>query len=170
MFFLAFNNAYAPYLYKKLSFWETQSYDTTYQDKIRLVKMTYICLLGTLLISFLAYWVSLFIIKLTYAPSYFASIRFLPWAIMDVAFNGCYWMFVCFLYHTLKTKLLGAITFSLSIAQIGLSYVSILWLGSTGVAISASFISFITFIIIAYVAMRSYRLPWGLKCTNKTVS
>lgn len=170
MFFLAFNNAYAPYLYKKLSFWETQSYDTTYQDKIRLVKMTYICLLGTLLISFLAYWVSLFIIKLTYAPSYFASIRFLPWAIMDVAFNGCYWMFVCFLYHTLKTKLLGAITFSLSIAQIGLSYVSILWLGSTGVAISAAFISFITFIIIAYVAMRSYRLPWGLKCTNKTVS
>ena len=68
-------------------------------------------------------------------------------------------MFVCFAHYTFKTKGLGTITFSLSIAQVGLTYLLILKMGAIGSAVSAAIISAITFVAVAWYAMRVYRLP-----------
>lgn len=69
-------------------------------------------------------------------------------------------MFVCFAHYTFKTKGLGALTFSWSVVQIGLSYLLIVKIGAIGSAVSAAVVSALTFVSVAWYAMHVYKLPW----------
>lgn len=75
-------------------------------------------------------------------------------------FSGCYLMFVCFIHYTFKTKCLGMITFSLSLFQIGMSFLLIKCIGAVGAAISSAIVEAIIFLLIAQYAMKVYKLPW----------
>ena len=120
MFLTSFNNAYAPYLYKKLSFFDKDRKGTLVEQK-HLVRLI---------------WRSIFFL------------------------SGCYLMFVCFIHYTFKTKCLGMITFSLSLFQIGMSFLLIKCIGAVGAAISSAIVEAIIFLLIAQYAMKVYKLPW----------
>lgn len=161
MVLMSFNNAYTPYLYKKLTNFDNNENDISFNpDKIKLVKLTYLMLLITLILVLFAYFISWFIIKYIYNLSYHDSLKFLPYIMVAQFFYGGYLMFVSYFHHTFKTKLLGMITFTLSIVQIILSYFLIKWIGSIGVAIASAIISFLTFLFVAVYAMKIYKLPW----------
>lgn len=159
MFLVSFNNAYVPSLYKKLAIFDNNRENTIKEQK-KLVKWIWIGLVVTLFFVIVAYLISVLLIYLMYPSSYYDSLDFLPWVMLGQFFNGCYLMFVCFAHYTFKTKVLGLITLSWSIAQVGLSYLLILWIGAIGSAISAAIISAMTFVFVAWYAMRIYRLPW----------
>ena len=159
MFLVSFNNAYAPSLYKKLAAFDLNKAGTM-KEQGRLVKFIWISLVVTFIFVVGCYLLSVLLIQVMYPSSYFDSLYFLPWVMLAQFFNGCYLMFVCFAHYTFKTKGLGTITFSLSIAQVGLTYLLILKMGAIGSAVSAAIISAITFVAVAWYAMRVYRLPW----------
>lgn len=159
MFLVSFNNAFSPSLYKKLAIFDSDKVGTM-KEQGRLVKFIWISLVVTFFFVVGCYLVSVLLIQIMYPSSYFNSLYFLPWVMLAQFFSGCYLMFVCFAHYTFKTKGLGVITFSLSIVQIGLTYLMILKIGAIGSAVSAAIISAITFVTVAWYAMRVYRLPW----------
>jgi O-antigen/teichoic acid export membrane protein len=158
MVLVSFNNAFSPYLYKKLNRFDKNEGSSA--EKRQLVKLTYLIISLTLGLIIVAYIISIFIIKYLYNITYIDSIKFLPYIMLSQFFYGGYLMFVCYCHHTFKTKILGITTFSLSIIQIVLSYLLIKWVGSIGTAIASTIISFFTFIFVAGYAMKVYKLPW----------
>lgn len=159
MFLTAFNNAYAPFLYKKLTAFDKDRQGTLNEQK-RLVKLIWGIVLLTFLFIVLVYLLSHVLIKIIYAPSYYGSLEYLPWVMAAQFFQGGYLMFVCFAHYTFKTKILGLITFSLSILQVGITYQMILYCGPVGAAVSSALTSLMTFYFVARYAMKVYTLPW----------
>ena len=142
---LAYNNSYNPYLFKKLSEFDKDR-ERTIPQQHKLIKIIWLSLIATFLsVAFI-----------------YGSLDYLPLVMVSQAFNGAYLLFVGFCHYTLKTKVLGAITFSLSLAQVLLSYFFISFFGAIGVAYSSAIISIATFMAVAIYAMRIYKLPWFL--------
>jgi O-antigen/teichoic acid export membrane protein len=158
MVLVSFSNAFAPYLYKKLNRFDKN--EGSLSEKKQLVKLTYSVITITLVLVIVAYIISIFIVQYLYNIIYVDSIKFLPYIMLSQFFYGGYLMFVCYCHHTFKTKILGIITFSLSVVQIILSYLLIKWIGSIGTAIASTVISFLTFVFVAGYAMNVYKLPW----------
>ena len=156
---VAYNNSYSPFLFKKLSEFDKNRDDTMPQQQ-KLVKVIWLSLAVTFLSVALIYVICHFLTYIIYPESYYGSLDYLPLVMVSQAFNGAYLLFVCFCHYTLKTKVLGAITFSLSLMQVLLSYLLIKQFGPIGVAYSAATISIATFFAVAIYAMRIYRLPW----------
>lgn len=159
IFLVSFNNAYAPYLYKNLAVIDKNRDETGWLQK-KMVKLIWASIGGTFFLVLLSWFVSIGLIRVMYAPSYYHSLEYLPWVMAGQFFYGGYLMFVCFIHYTFNTKMLGLITFSLSLAQVGLTYLLIIWVGAVGAAVSSAIISLLTFVFVAWYAMRVYSLPW----------
>lgn len=159
MFVVSFNNAYTPFLYKKLAIFDKDKTGTVKGQK-ELVRLIWGSFVVALVFVALAYLISIYLIKLVYAPIYYASLDFLPWVMIAQFFYAGYSMFVCFIHYTFKTKMLGIITFSWSIAQIGITYLLIGSIGAVGASISSAIVSMMTFVFVAIYAMKVYHLPW----------
>lgn len=159
LFLVAYNNSYSPYLYKKLAKFDKDK-DGTLKEQYQLVKVIWISFVTTLLLVGVIYVVSYYLTVIIYPPSYYGSLEYLAMVMISQAFNGAYLLFVCFCHYTLRTKVLGVITFSLSLVQVLLSYLLILSCGSVGVAYSSAIVSILTFIFVAIYGMRVYNLPW----------
>jgi len=159
MFLTAFNNAYAPFLYKKLATFDKDKVGT-YAQQNQLVRLIRICLWATAVFVTVSYFVSAILIRLIYPAGYLGSLDFLPWVMLGQVFQGGYLMFVCFSHYTFKTKPLGIITFSWSIIACGLAWAGIRIIGPVGVSIASSFVSFAIFVSVAILAMKVYPLPW----------
>lgn len=159
MFLVSFNYAYSPYLYKKLARFDADR-EGTKEEQRKLVRLIRYSFIGTLVFILIIWVISVYLIQVIYASSYHASLEYLPWVMIGQFFYGGYLMFVCFVHYTLKTKILGAITFSWSLMQIAITYILILWIGAVGAAVSSAIVSIATFVCVTAYAMRIYRLPW----------
>ena len=161
MFLVSFSNAYSPYLYKKLARFDADR-EGTQEEQRRLVRLIEYSFIATLIFILIIWAISVCLIQVMYAPSYHASLVYLPWVMLGQFFYGGYMMFVCFVHYTFKTKMLGIITFSWSIVQIVITYVLISWIGAVGAAVSSAIVSMATFVCVTAYAMRVYDLPWFL--------
>lgn len=159
MFLMAFNNAYAPFLYKKLASFDKNQNGTIHEQK-RLVKLIWVMIGMTLIFVIFMYFVSCILIRWIYAPVYFESVVYLPWIMLAQFSQGTYLMFVCFIHYTLKTKVLGLITFSCSVLQVGVTYLMIRYWGSIGAAVSSTLTALLICFLVALYAMKVYKLPW----------
>lgn len=154
---MAFNNAFVPFLYKNLS--ETDT-NILYKNKLKLVKLTYVCLIAYGLLTVFFSFFSDIIIRNLFSSKYLESKEFIVWAIISQAFQGFYLLFVNYLFFTNKTKLLATITISCSILQVGLSYALVGYLGAIGAAYSSVIISIINFVAIMFAAIKAIDMPW----------
>ena len=159
MFLLSYSNAYSPWLLKKLAAIDKDRYGSIHEQRkvVKIVKYSLLCILLFVVIS---YFASVLLIKWAYASSYFDSLYYLPWVMLGQFFYGGYLLFVTFIHYTMNTKILGFITFTLSVLQIGLTYIFILWFGAIGTAVASAIASIFIFIFIAKYAMKVYELPW----------
>ncbi|NDV69012.1 lipopolysaccharide biosynthesis protein [Dysgonomonas sp. 25] len=155
----SFNGAYGPYVFKKLAYFDESTNSLT-NEKRQLVKLTYGFIALMILLIFIIYWISYAIIYFVYDFSYRESVKYLPYIMISQFFYGGYLMFVHYFYHCSKTKILGIVTFLLSVAQILLAYFLIKNIGAVGVVIASALISFLTFVFVMVYAMRIYKLPW----------
>lgn len=159
MFLTAFSNAYNPYIFKKLSCFD-KCKDSTVNEQRRLVKLIYGMILLIFIFSVIMFFISFVLIQIMYDDSYYGSLQYLPWIMLAQFFQGVYLLFVCFIHYSFKTKILGIITLSSSLLQVGITYLMILYVGSIGAAISSALGGlFMTFLVVRY-AMSVYKLPW----------
>lgn len=156
---VSFNNAFTPYLFKKLKTIDRIPSSSNF-EKIAIVKLYKKLLFLLALFVFFSYLASHLFIILIYQESYHESVRFLPFIMIGQFFMGLYSMFVNFAHYTQKTKILGMITFSLTLFQILLSYFLIRMMGAIGSAMSSMIISIAIFVLVALYASRIYSMPW----------
>lgn len=157
---VAFNQAYSPYLYRKLN-------NITLNDKLKLVKFTYAYFAGILL---LAGAISLI---MSWAITHFLNERYLdskeviPWVTFGYAFQGMYFMVVNYIFYVKKTYGLAAITFFGGLIHVALSYLLIKESGSIGAAQATTISFFITFILVWLLSSKLYPMPWGIGIIKK---
>lgn len=159
LFTTAFSNAYSPWLFQKLANIDKNQNDTR-SEQTMIVKLIWIFLVILFLFVGIVYVASYFLTFVVFPESYYRSLDYLPMIMVEQAFTGGYLLFVCFCHYTLNTKGLGAITFSLSLIQVFISYLLINIIGPIGVAYSSALVSMFTFAFIMLYAMHVYRLPW----------
>lgn len=161
MVITSFGNAYNPYLLKRLAnFDKNPSPDNHLQEKRKIVKMSYLFVVGLGLMVLACYFLFYGLIILIYPENYHSSVRFLPWIMLGEFFRGWYIIYINYIHYTYKTKVLGVITFTLSLLQIGVSYIFILKFGTIGAAISSCIISLLTTIGVGIYANIVYPMPW----------
>ncbi len=153
---VAFNQAYAPYLYKRL-----ESIDN--DGKKELVKYTYlyfiIIVLSATALSYIAPW----IITTFLEKRYSMSIQFIPWIAFAFAFNGMYFMVVNYVFYMKKTFPLAIVTFTSGLIHAILSYFLIKQNGAIGAAQATTISTFVTFIGVWILSNKVYKMPWILK-------
>lgn len=159
IFITAFSNSYSPWLFKRLAIFDKDKEGTMLEQQ-RLVKMIWVSLVFIFVLVGIVYVISYYLTFVIYPKSYYDSVDYLPMIMVGQAFSGGYLLFVCFCHYTFKTKILGTITFSLSLLQVVFAYFFIKILGPVGVAYSSALASALTFLCVSAYAMHVYQLPW----------
>jgi len=153
---LAFNQAYSPYLYKKLN-------NITLEDKVNLVKFTYVYFIGILLfagiISVITPWIVVHLLN----ERYLASVEVIPWIAFGYAFQGMYFMVVNYIFFEKKTYMLALVTFLSGIVHVILSYTFIHIYGAVGIPYATTLSFFIMFILVWILSSKVYPMPWNLR-------
>ncbi len=149
----AFNNAYSPYLFKKLR-------DITEGNKVKLVKFSYLFFLFIILFAIGLSKIFVFILPYFLDKSFQESSQYIIWIALSFAFNGMYMIVVNYIYYAKKTHLISIITVPTSVFHVVLSYSLIKLLGPIGAAYASLISSFLTFICIWYISNKVYYMPW----------
>lgn len=152
---LAFNNAYTPYLFDKLS-------DITDHEKKELVKLTYIYFCVILVIAATISFLSPWIITNFLNKAYVDSIKFVSWITFGYAFQGMYFMVVNYIFYLKKTHRLVSITFLSGLLHTALSYFLIKKNGALGSAQATTISFFVTFVLVWLLSAKLYPMPWNL--------
>jgi O-antigen/teichoic acid export membrane protein len=92
---LSFNNAFVPYLYKMLT---EQNVITLIKNKIKLVRITYLVILGIMSFSAVFILLSNIIIQEFFSQSYDGAKIYVFWAILSQMFQGFYLLFVNYIF------------------------------------------------------------------------
>jgi O-antigen/teichoic acid export membrane protein len=156
----SFANAYAPNFFSALSSIDKSSDADSHQIKKKLVLVIYLFTAILAAVAALSYVALCIIIPLLFKADYQRALIYLPALLSSVFFDGMYTVVSGFLFYRKKTTLLGTITFTSSLLQMGLTYLLIRKFGAMGAAMSSASISGITFFLILLYSDREYRLPW----------
>ena len=150
----SFNQAWVPWFYKKL-------FDGKFEDKLSIVKITYLYNLG-MLVLVAGLIVSVPFIFHFLGREFEEASKFVLWIGLGFAFNGMYKMIVNYLFFLKKTYLVGAITITTAIINIMLTFVFIKAFGAVGAAYGTASALFIQFILTWIVVIKTYEMPWLL--------
>lgn len=159
-FTLSFNNAYVPWLYKKLKL-------NSISDKIKIVKFTYLYLLLLLVFGVILYFVTPIMFSLFINSKFYYAQKFVPWIILGYVFQGGYFMVTNYIFYSEKTYIIATITIIIGLINIPLNYFCILNYGSLGAAISFATIFLLFFITTWLVSSKVYYMPWLLFKSKK---
>jgi len=153
---MAFNQAYSPYLYNKLE-------NITLNDKLKLVKFTYVYFIGILLFAGMISLVLPWIITHFLDKRYLDAREVIPWIAFGFAFQGMYMMVVNYVFYEKKTYQLAFVTFLSGVIHMILSYSLIHIYGVMGVAYATLFSALFLFIFVWILSAKVYNMPWSLK-------
>lgn len=146
----AFNQAYTPWLFKKLAHKEFDSVVALSSA------MAFLFLIGVALYTLLAY----FLIHWIVGEKFILAASFLPWISIGVAANAVYFMFVNPIFFAERTEILSIVT-----TLGGIFYVTLGWFGAfyyqeIGLALVYSGIGFLQTIIVFLLSIRVLPMPW----------
>lgn len=154
---LAFNNAYVPYLYKKLS---EEDNGKLLVFKKKLVRFTYLYFILLMTFCLIMVVASFFMIKYFLSERYIDTQSYIPWIMLSQVFQGMYFMVGNYIFFVKKTKKLAVITFGCSLLQVIFSYFFIKSLGAIGAVYSTVLVSFVNFIAVWIYSSKVYTMPW----------
>jgi O-antigen/teichoic acid export membrane protein len=152
----AFNKAYSPYLFKKLT-------EITQSDKEKIVKYTYLYFIALLLIAGSLTLISPLLIELFLGEAFQEVGKYIPWIAFGFAFYGMYLMIVNYILFTKKTASLSYVTISVSLLHIIASYLLISYNGILGAAQATTLTSLIVFLAVWRLSQKLYPMPWFSK-------
>jgi len=152
----AFNKAWAPFLYKKLS------NNPSMQDKKKLVNFTYLYFFSILVLSLLLIFISPYIIELILNKKFYNSYIFIKFLAIATAFRGMYLMVVNYIYYEKRTKILAYITFGTSLFNVLFAYWLIKKIGAIGAAQAYMYAQALSFILVWFYSNKVYKMPWKI--------
>lgn len=150
---MAFNQAWSPYLYKKLS-------SATIETKTTIVAFTYAYAVALFAFCIIFYLVATIFIPHTINHRYIGSLEYLPWMLGQVFFWGMYFMVTNYIFFANQAQKLAAITITAGLFSFGLNYLVIQKMGASGAAISGFIISCAFFFSVWLLSAKVYPMPW----------
>jgi len=150
----AFHKVWSPLLMERLS----RKLDS--EQRLRIVRLTYLYFVSLLSFSFLLYIALRAIVPVILDEKYINALEFLPYILLSYTFNGMYFMVVDYIFYVQKTTILASVTFVTSLLYLSILYPMQLLYGPVGVAISVTITSFIVFLATWWYANRVYPMPW----------
>jgi O-antigen/teichoic acid export membrane protein len=148
----SFNQAWVPWMYKKLAL-------NSDLEKKKLVKITYLYMLGMLLLA-ATLWLVTPIIYLFLGKDFTTGMGIVAIIGLGFAFNGMYKMMVNYIFYSEKTQIISLITIVIAIINITLSIYLITDYGIYGAAYASAISFFLQFIITWIVSAIVYPMPW----------
>ena len=152
----SFNQAFVPWLYGKLN-------KNNQIEKERIVKFTYILILGFLLVPLLGTLISPFVLKYFVGKNFIDSQKFFFWLLLGFAFGGMYYLVTNYIFYLAKTTYLAYTTLFSGLLNVGLCYSLIKYNGVIGAAQSFALANGVLFLITWFLAAKCYPMPWNLK-------
>jgi O-antigen/teichoic acid export membrane protein len=155
----AFSNAYAPRFFSDLSLLEKSSDAVSHQIKQKLVFVISLFTVVLAVVAALSYFAMSIIIPLFFKLEYQRALTYLPVMMSAMFFDGMYTVVSGFVFYKRKTKILGTITFTSALLQMGLTFLMVRRFGAMGAAMSAATVSAITFFAVLLYSNKLYHLP-----------
>lgn len=157
IFKVAFDNAYIPYLQKRIS---KMTFDNQKAEKKQLVRISYIISSVFFLLFFVVMFICWILIQYVLSDLYRDSFQFIPWILFSLTIYSFYSLVVQYPYTAKKTLGLRIITFSGSIIQLLLTFVLVRMLGADGIKYSLVIGALVTMFSVWWYSNRVYPLPW----------
>lgn len=153
LIFDAINKAYVPWLYNHLK-------NNIYQQKITIVKLTYLWFFGIVLIMLIGFQLGPLLVKIVAGKDYSRAGDVVGWIIAGQCFLGMYLMITNFIFFSKKTLRLSAVTITSGFLNIALIFLLIPVIGLKGAAIGFCASMAIRFIFAWMVSATCYPMPW----------
>lgn len=157
---LSFNNAYVPWLFENLSI-------NKEKGKEHIVRITYLYLLFVAIAGVGSYFVIKFIFPFFVNSNFADAMKYIPWLLLGLVFQGGYFMMTNYIMYTEKTYFNGVITITSGLVSLVLNYVFINYYGAIGAAFAFSCTYFFYFVMTWVIANRVYRMPWFSSIVKK---
>ncbi|TDS65020.1 O-antigen/teichoic acid export membrane protein [Myroides indicus] len=149
----AFNQTWTPWMYELLA-------QNKLENKIKIVKATYITCISFILIALLITTISYFLLPYMTTKEYHGAFVYVIWVALGYAFFGMYTLVFPYGVHVGKTSYLGIITFSAAAINILANLVLIKLNGPVGSA-QATLISYIfMFVSVWWYSNKLFPMPW----------
>lgn len=153
----ALMNAYVPSLQKRLS---TVTSENLENEKRNVIKQNYLIVAVFSAIAVLAIGAAWFILNYLVESKYQESFKFVPLLILGQWIYCIYNLSIQYVYKQKKTLILGIITFTGSIIQVGLTWLFVKLFGVIGVAYSAVIGSILISLGVFVYSNKVYPMPW----------
>lgn len=151
--FGAINNAYVPWLFEKLK-------ANVYQEKQKIVKLTYLWFLCIILGVLLAFFIGPWLVMLVAGEKYAQAGEVIGWLALGQGFQGMYLMVTNYIFFSKKTGLLSVASISSGFINLLLLIVFIRILGLQGAAIAFALSMGIRFVLTWFIAHKRHPMPW----------
>jgi O-antigen/teichoic acid export membrane protein len=148
-----FNQAWVPYLFRHLS-------TNNMSDKIKIVRISYIVLLGFCILPFAIHLMSGPLYTVLVDDSFAESIIYVFWISLGYSFLGMYKVFTNYIFFEKKTHILAIMTFGSLLLNLLLNYFFIQAYGAIGVAYATALTVGVFFVMAAIVAAIVHPMPW----------
>jgi len=152
----SFNQAWTPFLFKKLS-------QGNQDSKTTIVKLTYCYFVVIIFLTALLSLTAPFIISFFLGDEFEQATRYVPWIAAGYSATGMYYMVVNYIFYAKKTYYLAVITLSAALINILLNFIFISRNGTIGAAQATTITSLIIFVSTWFLSNRVCQMPWKLQ-------
>jgi O-antigen/teichoic acid export membrane protein len=153
--FQSINKAYSPWLFVKLK-------KNNFQEKIKIVKMTYLYFIGLLIVALMAFLIGPYFVVLIAGEKYRAAGSVIGLLCLGNIFNGMYLMVTNYIFYSKKTAKLAIVTICSGSVNVMLLLLLIKPYGLVGAGIAFAVSGFVMFLFAWILAMKCYDMPWFL--------
>ncbi len=152
---LSFNNAFVPWLFKKLSL-------NSYAENLRVVKLSYVMMILYAIIVVALYAVIILIFPFFVHHKFHDALLFIPFLLLGSMFQGFYFLVTNYIAYSEKTYYLAYSTSIVAIFSIIANYVCINMMGAVGAAATYAISYALYFLLTWFMANKVYPMPWAL--------
>lgn len=151
----SFNQAWVPWVFQKLKVGKNE-------DKLRMVKITYLYIIGILIAVFFL-WLIMPVIYMFFGKDFQAGMDLVLWIALGFAFNGMYKMVSVYIFYLEKTMIIAFASFGVAVMNVILNFAFIPEYGPQGAAVATMMSMGTQFLVIWFIASRLIKMPWLLK-------
>lgn len=149
----AFIKAWSPWFYKKLT-------NPTIIIKQKIVKYSYLYIIGLFVLAFLLTLISKLLIDLFIDEKFNGAEQFIFWISIGYAIHGVYKIFFPYLVHINKTSFLGYSTMLTAIINLILNYFMIDYYGAIGATYATALSFSVSTALVFWFQNKEFEMPW----------
>lgn len=153
LFTESFIKSWGPWFYKSIT-------SSTDDEKKKIVKYTYIYIVGVFGLAILITMVAKFVLPFMVTEAFYGADEYILWISLGYAIQGVYQIFFPYLVHIRKTNFLAVSTGLAAILNLVLNYFLINEFGAIGAAY-ATIVSFtLSACMVFWYQNKNYPMPW----------